>query len=148
MYDRHAVMSRYGRTPDEDAHALNYLKMLKIVMSRDGELRDAEAFETFLHGLGIAAELVAQVDAFATAGVTPKHVVPAMRDDGQLARLLIRDAIELMSQDGVYTFKERHAIAQLGHQLGVRLPTVRALETLVELERSAARLHQALLSAD
>lgn len=147
-YDHHAVNTRYGRTPETDEHALNYLKMLKIVMSMDGELSDVAAFESFLHGLGIADEFTKQVDAFSANGVAVKDVVPDMRHDGQLARLLVRDAVALMSQDGVYRVIERATVAKLACELGVGMGTVASIETLVELERSAARLHQALFHAE
>ena len=144
MYNEHAVMSRYGRTPAELEHVRNYLAMLKVAMSPDGELLAGDAFERLLHGLGIADSVAKEINAFSTKDVTVKQIVPAMRPDGQLARLLLRDAIDLMGQDGVYTMKERELIARLASELGVGLVTVGVIETLVGLERGGARLHSVL----
>ena len=146
-YDQTAVAQRYGRQPKSDKDVSQYLKALKVIISADGEVHEAE--RAALHkGLekvvGASPELVKEIDSFDPHGVTLQSVLPSMKPGGLRARMLLRDAIEISRADGKYAAEEKAAIAKAAQLLGVDETTVKSIESLVELEHAVKHLRKAL----
>jgi uncharacterized membrane protein YebE (DUF533 family) len=145
-FDSTAVVQRYGRQPKSDAEALSYLKALKVIVSADGTLADAEAKALYkgLDRIGTSAQLKKDIESFTTKGVKLDAVIPKFKPGGLRARMLLRDAVEICRADGHYAAKEKAAVAKAAQLLGVDEVTIKAIETLVELEHAAKHLSKAL----
>ena len=141
-----AVVARYGKVPSDET-ALGYLKALKVILAADGEIarEELEALRKSMKRLGVSDAIVAKVEAFKPNGVNVESVLPSLKKDGKRARNLVRDAIELSSADGTYAAAEKDAVNAAATYLGVSAETVKALQSLVEIEAAAKRLRKALL---
>lgn len=147
QYDQTAVKQRYGKTPSVE-QSLGYLKALKVIIGADGDIADAEltALKKGMQRMGATEDVVNTILDFNIQGVSLESVLPDLKKGGKRARMLIRDAVELSGADGVYAKAEKEAVAKAAQLLGVPAETVKALESLVELEHAARRLRKALLS--
>jgi uncharacterized tellurite resistance protein B-like protein len=146
QYNEAAVNARYGKQPSEDV-TLGYLKALKIIIGADGEIapKEAEALRKGMNRLGVSDEIVGTIERFKIKGVTLAEVLPNLTPGGKRAKLLIRDAIEICRADGVYAQEEKNAVYNAAKLLGVDEDTVRAIQSLVEMEHAVKRLRKALL---
>ena len=95
--------------------------------------------------LGVSEAITAEVEAFKPKGQKLEAMLPSLTKGGKRARHLVRDAIELASADGTYAAAEKKAVSAAADQLGVSAETVKALQSLVEIEAAAKRLRKALL---
>lgn len=145
-FDQTAVAQRYGRLPKSDAEALTYLKALKVIVSADGVLAEAEAkaLHKGLERIGASKDVAKQIDSFDVKGVSLDSVLPQFKPGGLRARMLLRDAIEISRADGHYAAEEKAAVAKAARLLGVDDMALKAIETLVELEHAAKHLRKAL----
>ncbi len=140
-----AVKQRYGRLPVEEV-ILAYLKAVKIMIGADGEIAPEEmkALQVGMKRLGASDEIKAAIDDFDHSSADLAEVLPNMRKGGLRARMLLRDAIEISSADGVYAAEEKAAVAEAAALLGVGSQLLASIEALVELERGARHLRKAL----
>lgn len=124
-----------------------YLKALKIIISADGDIAEAElkALKKGMVKLGIPAAMMDEILAFDSFNTPLEAVLPALHHGGKKARGLIHDAIEYARADGTYAEGEKDAVEKAAQILGVDAHTVKALESLVELEQATRRLRKALL---
>lgn len=146
-YDSRAVTERYGRTPKSRTQGLNYLKALKLIIAADGEIATAEwqALQKGMQRMGVSADVVETMTQFDPASSSLEELLADMKKGGKRARMLVRDAIELSRADGVYAAAEKAAVRRCADLLGVDAATVKALESLVEMEHAVKRLRKALL---
>lgn len=147
QYDARAVKERYGRLPKSEAQGLNYLKALKCIIAADGEIAEAEwkALQKGMQRMGVSAEIIERVTQFEPSPKSLDELLADMKKGGKRARMLVRDAIELSRADGVYAEAEKAAVHRCAQLLGVDSTTVKALESLVEMEHAVKRLRKALL---
>ncbi|MBT9586698.1 TerB family tellurite resistance protein [bacterium] len=140
------MAERYSTYIHHD-HILGYLKALKIVIAADENIspKELHALRLGMRFMGIPEEVRRQVEEFDPLEVRLLQVLPNFRLGGLEARYMVRDAVELASSDGVYSTAERAAVNRIASMLGVGKEMVRALESLVELERATRRLKKALL---
>jgi uncharacterized tellurite resistance protein B-like protein len=146
-YDPTAVKARYGRTPKSEDQALNYARILKTIIAADGDIAAGE-WTLLLRGLkrlGASAEAVADITAFEPGSVSLETLAAGLKPGGKRARLLLRDAIEISRGDGVYAQAEKAAVRKTAALLGVDDSSVRAIESLIEMEHAVKRLRKALL---
>jgi tellurite resistance protein len=128
-------------------HVLGYLKALKIVIAADGDIspKESHALRLGMRFMGVPEEIRQQVEQFDPLESNLLQALPNFRLGGLEARYLVRDAMELASSDGVYASPERAAVQRIATLLGVGPEMVKALESLVEMERATRRLKKALL---
>lgn len=149
IYDIHAVKRRFDIAPEEEPYVLQYLKALKYVIGADGEIADAEweALLQWMQRMHVSKDLMQQVADFDALDVKLEDILPDFKKDSRGARSLIRDAIEIASADGTYAPEEDNAVMTAAQLLGVAPATVKALESLVEMEAAVQKLKLALLGA-
>lgn len=140
------VSERYSAYIHKD-HLLGYLKALKIVIAADENIapKELHALRVGMRFMGVPEEIRLQVEEFDPLETRLLQVLPNFRLGGLEARYLLRDAIELASADGVYSQAERAAVNRIATLLGVSKELVKALESMVEMERAMRRLKKALL---
>ena len=140
-----AVKQRYGRLPAEEI-IISYLKAVKIMIGADGEIAPEEmkALQAGMKRLGASDEVKATINDFDNEAADLVEVLPSMKKGGLRARMLLRDAIEISSADGVYAVEEKAAVAKAAELLGVGSQLLASIEALVELERGARHLRKAL----
>lgn len=140
------VSERYSAYIHND-HLLGYLKALKIVIAADENIspKELHALRVGMRFMGVPEEVRQQVEDFDPLEARLLQVLPNFRLGGLEARYLLRDAIELASADGVYSQAERAAVNRIAGLLGVSNELVKALESMVEMERGMRRLKKALL---
>ncbi len=140
------VTERYSAYIHSD-HLLGYLKALKIVIAADENIspKELHALRVGMRFMGVSEEVRQQVEEFNPLEGRLLQILPNFRLGGLEARYLLRDAIELASADGVYSQAERAAVNRIAALLGVSNELVKALESLVEMERGLRRLRKALL---
>lgn len=127
-------------------HLAGYLKALKIVLAADSNLapRELHALRVGMRYLGVPEEVRREVEEFEPQESMLLSVLPNFRLGGSEARYLMRDAIELASADGVYSHAERAAVRRMATLLGISPELLRALESLVDMERATRKLRKAL----
>lgn len=140
------VKQRYGKIPSEDV-AVAYAKAIKVIIGADGEVHSDEmaALVKGMKRLGADASQIDLIKSFDIQGVDLAALMPGMKKGGKRARMLIRDAIEISRADGVFAKEEKEAVYQAADLLGVDQKTVKALQSLVEMERATKRMRKALL---
>ena len=145
-YNEYAVTQRYGQTPSRDL-TLGYLKALKVIIGADGEIADAEmaALQDLMQEMGVAADIATEIDEFDYETGKLEEVLPNMKPGGRRARLLLRDAVQIVRADGIYAVEEQAAVAKTAELLKVGSGTLKAIEALVELEEAAAKLHKSII---
>ena len=144
-YNEFAVTQRYGQVPNKE-QAIGYLKALKIIIGADGEIAPDEqkAFDLLMQNMGAASNVIDEIAAF-NLDAKLEDVLSAMKKGGKRAKMLLRDAVMISRADGVYAKEEQEAVEKTAAILGFDLYFVRAIEALVEMEESVAKLHNALL---
>ena len=139
------VRARYGRIPQDD-QVVGYLKALKVIAGADGSIpkAEADALSKGMDRLGVPDATRKEIEAFDFKKAKLEDVLPAMKQGGLRARMLLRDAVDLARADGTYAAKEKAAVAKAAKLLGVDSATLGSIEALVELEHSVAHLRKAL----
>jgi tellurite resistance protein len=140
------VRERYGRMPKSEADVVSYFQALKLIASADGSFPDKEkkALDQGMTRLGVPDAVRKTVTAFDPKGQKLETVLGKFKTGGLRARMLVRDAIELSRADGVYSAKEKAAVAQAAKLVGVDAAMVKTIESLVELEHAVKHLRKSL----
>lgn len=143
--NEYAVMHRYGQVPRDD-QVLAYLKALKVIIGADGDIADAEweALVALLREMGASDSVLTAIEEFDNTSAKLEDVLPSMTAGGRRARLLLRDAVEISSADGVYAAEEQAAVKRCAELLKVEDSTLRAIEALVEMEGAVAKLYKSI----
>ena len=145
-YDESAVKERYGRLPKSDDVVLKYLQALKVIIGADGEIakEEMEALRKGMKMLGASDEIRKQIEDFDFKAAKLENLVPDMKKGGLRARMLIRDGVEISRADGTYAKEEKKAVEKMASLVGVDTQTLKAIESLVELEHAVKHLKKAL----
>jgi len=136
---------RYSTSIHAD-HLAGYLKALKIVLAADENLapRELHALRVGMRYMGVPDNVRQEVEDFDPQESQLLKVLPNFRLGGSEARYLLRDAIELASADGIYSHAERAAVRRMATLLGISPELLRAMESLVDMERATRKLRKAL----
>lgn len=145
-FNEYAVQQRYGRAPKRE-QAVGYLKALKVIIGADGEIAEEEknAFMRLMERMGAATDIVEEIEEFDFTTATLETVLPSMKPGGLRARMLLRDAVQIVRADGVYAVEEQAAVQRAAELLGLKTAFVSSIEALVELEEAVAKLTKSLL---
>ncbi len=133
--------------------ARNYLKVIVAIASADGELAQKE-LDWFLEEqqlLGTPSELIEEnVLNFDGKNADIEELLGGMHYDFSLnfRCCMLYQAIKMSRADGVYHEKEKAAVARAAQLLGIEQKVLVSIESLVEIEESAARLRFAIFETD
>jgi hypothetical protein len=137
--------ARFGESEEE---TLRYLLSLKIILAADGlHPLEEHALSRGMVLMGVPDDIRSAVQRFEVGGAILEDYLPRTTSRTR-ARLLVYDAVRLASADGLYADAERQAVSRAALALGIDVFAVRALEGLVQLERTVEQLRRGLLQAE
>jgi hypothetical protein len=137
--------ARFGESDEE---TLRYLLSLKIMIAADGlHPLEEHALSRGMVLMGVPDDIRGTVQRFEVGGAVLEDYLPRTANRTR-ARLLVYDAVRLASADGLYADAEREAVARAALALGIDVFAVRALEGLVQLERTVDQLRRGLLQSE
>ena len=138
------VRWRYGHGPGQRGQTLAYFRALKLIIGADG-MADSEwaALRREMERIGAPDDLIEAIRAYQPGADAIEDLLPidAMRS---YARMLLYDAIRVAFADGVFHPKERELVDRAAEFLRVDRPMARAIEGLVEMEMTTARVRREL----
>ncbi|NET57956.1 MAG: hypothetical protein F6K47_17900 [Symploca sp. SIO2E6] len=133
--------------------ARNYLRVVVAIASADGELAPKE-LDWFLEEqqlLGTPSDLIEEnVLNFDGKNADIEELLGGMHYDFSInfRCCMLYQAIKMSRADGVYHDKEKAAVARAAEILGIERKVLVSIESLVEIEESAARLRFAIFETD
>ncbi|NES81437.1 MAG: hypothetical protein F6K10_08495 [Moorea sp. SIO2B7] len=145
---------RYNLTKPVDFEvAVNYGGALMAIAGADGELAEAE-LQWYIDEqeilLADSQEYIEALRKFDWKNANVEDLLSGISYDFPLnfRRSMLYQAIKMCRADGIYHDKEKATVAKAAEILGIESSVLVSLESLAEIEESAARLRLALFETE
>jgi len=141
------IQQHYGSLAASLEESVAEGKATRIILAADGTSPSEElAFRVGLQALGLPEAAQKEILDFDPSGKRIEDVLPSYEKNGQLARVMLYNAVLVAAVDG-FGDAERAQFRRAGEMLGVPLDVVSAIEDLVLMEKAVTNLRHSLLKA-